>query len=187
MSSPSFRTVLGLVLLLACEEDTSKYARGRGLEVAQLSAADRAKIYAASLGGAFDLDPGLSLLVDTTMLTRLSGERPGGALGADVRAALRGTGVVKGECKPQRRAPTRTPVCRADIPGYVVRFSDVFAMGGDSVQTHLLAERYDTPSTGEHNRFTIEQAYQLVKRDGGWRAVTTGRMGEGAGERGDGG
>ena len=129
--------------LLACGEDTSKYARGRGLEVAQLSAGERARIYAASLGGAFDIDPGLSLLVDTTMLTRVGGEAPGGTLGSDVRAALRGTGVTKGECAPQRRAPTRTPVCRADLPGYVVRFSEVFAMAGDSVQTHLLADRYD--------------------------------------------
>src|SRR5688500_3224937 len=105
MSSPSVRKVLLLVLVLGCAEDTSTYARGRGLEVAQLSAADRAKIYAASLGGAFDLDPGLSLLVDTTMLTRVGGERAGGALGMDVRAALRGTGVTKGECTPERRAP----------------------------------------------------------------------------------
>src|SRR5688572_7079226 len=131
MNSPSFRKVLGLAVLLACAEDTSKYARGRGLEVAQLSAADRAGIYAAALGGAFDLDPGLSLLVDTAMLTRVGGEGAGATLGADVRAALRGTGVTKGECAPQRRAATRTPVCRADIPGYVVRFSDVFAMRGD--------------------------------------------------------
>jgi hypothetical protein len=176
MSSPSVRKVLGLLILVACGEDTTKYARGRGLEVAQLSATERAKIYVASLGGAFDLDPGLSLLVDTTMLTRLGGERPGGTLGSDVRAALRGTGVTKGECVPQRRAPTRTPVCRADIPGYVVRFSDVFAMRGDSVQTHLLAERYDTPATGEHNRFTIEQAYQLVRRNGGWSVVRKARI-----------
>ena len=177
MNSPSFRKVLALVLLVACGgEDTSKYARGRGLQVAQLSAADRATIYAAALGGAFDLDPGLSLLVDTAMLARLGGERPGGALGVDVRGALRGTGVTKGECVPQRRAAARTPVCRADIPGYVVRFSDVFAMTGDSVQTHLFAERYDTPSTGEHNRFTLEQAYQLVRRDGGWRVVRKARI-----------
>ena len=176
MNSPSVRKVLALALLIACGEDTSKYARGRGLEVAQLSAGDRARIYAAALGGAFDLGPGLSLLVDTTMLTRTSGERPGGALGADVRGALRGTGVTKGECTPQRRAATRTPVCRANIPGYVVRFSDVFAMTGDSVQMHVFAERYDTPSTGEHNRFKIEQAYQLVRRDGGWRVVRKARI-----------
>jgi hypothetical protein len=176
MSSPSRRKVLCLVFLLACAEDTSKHARGRGLEVAQLSAADRAKIYAASLGGAFDLDPGLSLLIDTTMLTRVGGERPGGALGTDVRAALRGTGVTKGECAPQRRAPPRTPVCRTDLPGYVVRFSDVFAMAGDSVQTHLLADRYDTPATGEHNRFRIEQAYQLVRRNGDWSVVRKARI-----------
>src|SRR5918992_5026286 len=116
MSAPSFRKALGLVLLLACAEDTSTYARGRGLEVAQLSATERAKIYEASLGGAFDLEPGLSLLVDTTMLTRVGGEAPGGVLGADVRAALRGTGVTKGECAPEHRAPTRTPICRADLP-----------------------------------------------------------------------
>jgi hypothetical protein len=176
MNSHSFRKVLTLALFAACAEDTSKYARGRGLQVAQLPAADRARIYAAALGGAFDLGPGLSLLVDTSMLTRTAGERPGDALGADVRGALRGTGVTKGECVPQRRAATRTPLCRTAIPGYVVRFSDVFAMTGDSVQTHVFAERYDTPSTGEHNRFTIEQAYQLVRRDGRWRVVRKARI-----------
>jgi hypothetical protein len=176
MNHQPFRKVLALALFAACEEDTSKYARGRGLQVAQLSAADRAKVYAAALGGAFDLGPGLSLLVDTSMLTRTTGERPGDPLGADVRGSLRGTGVIKGECVPQRRAATRTPVCQAGIPGYVVRFSDVFAMTGDSVQTHLFAERYDTPSTGEHNRFTLEQAYQLVRRDGGWRVVRKARI-----------
>jgi hypothetical protein len=170
------RKVLLLAVLLACAEDTSKYARGRGLEVAQLTAADRAGIYAAALGGAFDIAPGLSLLVDTAMLTRAGGEAPGSPLGSDVRAALHGTGVTKGECAPQRRAATRAPVCRADLPGYVVRFSDVFAMRGDSVQTYLLAERYDTPSTGEHNRFKIEQAYQLVRRNGDWRVVRKARI-----------
>jgi hypothetical protein len=114
--------------------------------------------------------------VDTTMLSRLSGERPGGTLGTDVRHALRGTGVTKGECVPERRAATRTPVCRTEIPGYVVRFSDVFALNGDSVQMHVFAERYDTPSTGEHNRFTLEQAYQLVRRDSGWRVVRKARI-----------
>ena len=176
MSSHSLRKGFALVVLLGCSEDTSKYARGRGLEVAQLSAGERAKVYAAALGGAFDLGPGLSLLVDTTMLARLSGERPGNTLGPDVRRALRGTGVTKGECIPERRAPTRTPVCRSEIPGYVVRFSDVFAMNGDSVQTHVFAERYDTPSTGVHNRFTLEQAYQLVRREGGWRVVRKARI-----------
>ena len=176
MNLLSARKVLAATLLLACGEDTSKYARGRGLEVAQLSSAERAKIYAASLGGAFDLDPGLSLLVDTTMLTRVGGDAPGEVLGTDVRAALRSTGVTKGECVPQRRAPAKTPVCRAETPGYVVRFSEVFAMAGDSVQTHLLADRYDTPATGEHNRFRIEQAYQLVRREGSWRVVRKARI-----------
>jgi hypothetical protein len=176
MRSHSLRKVLALAVLVGCGDDASQYARGRGLQVAQLSASDRAKVYAAALGGAFDLGPGLSLLVDTTMLSRLSGERPGDVLGADVRHALRGTGVTKGECVPQRRAATRTPVCRSEIPGYVVRFSDVFALNGDSVQTHVFAERYDTPSTGEHNRFKLEQAYQLVRRDTGWRVVRKARI-----------
>jgi hypothetical protein len=176
MNSSTARKVLVILLLVACGEDKSQYARGRGLEVAQLPAADRAAIYAAALGGAFDIAPGLSLLVDTAMLTRVGGEAPGSPLGSDVRAALHRTGVTKGECMPQRRAATRAPVCRAELPGYVVRFSDVFAMRGDSVQTHLLAERYDTPSTGEHNRFKIEQAYQLVRRDGSWAVVRKARI-----------
>jgi hypothetical protein len=165
-----------LILAIACAEDTSKYARGRRLDVASLPAADRAKIYAATLGGAFDLGPGLSILVDTTMLTRRGGLGPGTPLGSDVRDALRATDVTHGECAPERREPNRTPVCKAAIPGYVVRFSDVFAMSGDSVQTHVFAERYDTPATGVHNRFVFEQAYQLVKNGNGWKVVRKARI-----------
>jgi hypothetical protein len=165
-----------LLIAVACAEDTSKYARGRRLDVASLPATDRAKIYAAALGGAFDLGPGLSILIDTSMLTRTSGLGAGAALGSDVRVALRATDVIQGECAPERREANRTPVCKADIPGYVVRFSDVFAMGGDSVQTHVFAERYDTPATGVHNRFVIEQAYQLVKNGSGWKVVRKARI-----------
>jgi hypothetical protein len=165
-----------LMLAVACAEDTSKYARGRRLDVAPLPATDRAKIYAAALGGAFDLGPGLSILVDTSMLTRTGGLGAGAPLGMDVRAALRATDVTQGECAPERREANRTPVCKAAIPGYVVRFSDVFAMGGDSVQTHVFAERYDTPATGVHNRFVIEQAYQLVKNGQGWKVVRKARI-----------
>ena len=165
-----------LFLAVSCAEDTSKYARGRRLDVAPLPAVERARIYAAALGGAFDLGPGLSILVDTTMLTRTGGLRAGEALGNDVRTALRATDVTQGECAPQRRETNRTPVCSAAIPGYVVRFSDVFAMAGDSVQAHVFAERYDTPSTGVHNRFTFEQAYQLVRRGGSWRVVRKARI-----------
>ncbi len=167
---------IALVLGVACAEDTSKYARGRQLDVAQLPATDRAKIYAAALGGAFDLGPGLSVLVDTSMLTRTGGLAPGMPLGRDVRAALRATEVTRGECVPERREPNRTPVCKATIPGYVVRFSDVFAMSGDSVQTHLFAERYDTPTTGVHNRFVFEQAYQLIKNGERWKVVRKARI-----------
>lgn len=165
-----------LILAVSCAEDTSKYARGRSLDVAQLPATDRARIYAAVLGGAFDLGPGLSILVDTSMLTRTGGLRTGDALGSEVRTALRATDATHGECAPQRREVNRTPVCPAAIPGYVVRFSEVFAMSGDSVQTHVFAERYDTPSTGVHNRFTFEQAYQLVRRGGNWRVVKKARV-----------
>src|SRR5918999_2431202 len=165
-----------LLLAVACAEDTSKYARGRRLDVAPLPATDRARIYAAALGGAFDVGPGLSILVDTSMLTRSGGLAPGTPLGRDVRAALRATDITRGECVPERREPNRTPVCKATIPGYIVRFSDVFAMSGDSVQTHLFAERYDTPATGVHNRFVFEQAYQLVKNGEGWKVVRKARI-----------
>lgn len=166
-----------LFLAVACAEDTSKYARGRRLDVAPLPATDRAKIYAAALAGAFDLGPGLSILVDTSMLTRRGGLAAGTPLGRDVRAALRATEVTKGECVPERREPNRTPICKAAaIPGYVVRFSDVFVMSGDSVQTHVFAERYDTPATGVHNRFVFEQAYQLVKNGSGWKVVRKARI-----------
>lgn len=165
-----------LILAIACAEDTSTYARGRTLDVAPLPATDRAKIYAAALGGAFDLGPGLSILVDTSMLTRRGGLAAGTPLGRDVRAALRGTDVTRGECTPERREANRTPVCKAALPGYVVRFSDVFAMKGDSVQTHVFAERYDTPTTGMHNRFVFEQAYQLVRNGAGWKVVRKARI-----------
>ncbi|MGQ0714428.1 MAG: hypothetical protein ACT4PJ_11960 [Gemmatimonadaceae bacterium] len=165
-----------LVLAVSCAEDTSKYARGRSLDVAELPATERARIYAAALGGAFDIGPGLSILVDSSMLNRTGGLGVGGTLGGDVRAALHETRITQGECAPQRREANRTPICSASIPGYVVRFSEVFAMSGDSVQTHVFAERYDTPSTGVHNRFTFEQAYQVVRRGGNWRVVRKARI-----------
>jgi hypothetical protein len=175
------RTVMGkalvLLVLAACDgEDLSTYARGRNLHVAELSASERAKVYTAALRGAFDLSPNLSLLVDTAMLARTGGDRAGSPLGMDVRAALNDLAIVQGECAPERRAEARTPVCRAALPGYVVRFSDVFAMPGDTVQTHILADRYDTPSTGTHQRFRFEQAFQLVRSGAEWRVVRKARI-----------
>lgn len=169
--------VFALLLLAGCGgEDLGRYARGRNLPVAEVSAAERAKIYTAALRGAFDLGPNLSLMVDTSMLHRMGGVRPGEPLGMDVRAALTDLAIVQGECAPAPREESRTPVCEAALPGYVVRFSDVFAMPGDTVQTHILADRYDTPSTGTHERFRFEQAFQLVRANGEWRVVRKARI-----------
>jgi hypothetical protein len=46
----------------------------------------------------------------------------------------------------------------------VVRFSDVLARRGDSVEVYLFVQKFDTPNSGGSESLRFERAYQLVRR-----------------------
>jgi hypothetical protein len=59
-----------------------------------------------------------------------------------------------------------------------VRFSDVLARGGDSVEVYLAVQKFDTPSSGASESLRFERAYQLVRRGGEWQAIREARVRE---------
>jgi hypothetical protein len=167
---------LVIAIVSGCRPAESGIVRGHGLGVASVNADARAHIYEAALGAAFTLgDPQLSLLIDPRLLPRTIGLEPGGAVPAQTRTTLRGAATIKGSCEPptdKRSAPR----CTATLPGYVVRFSDPFALTNDSVLVYLFAQKYDTRASGNNAPLRFEKAYQVVRRADRWIAVSEGRI-----------
>lgn len=150
--------------------------RGRGLQPATLSPDAQAAVYDAAVRGAFEVDdPTLSLLLDPRELPRTVGLDAGASLQPSVISAMRDRGTVKGTCQPALTS-RRTPRCAAARPGYVVRFSPVFAMRGDSVAAYIFAQKYDTPSSGYSEPLRFERVYHIVRSGNGWRAALEGRV-----------
>lgn len=167
--------------LASCGRDEAAdqhVARGRGLRSAELPAAARARVYEAATRAAFDVGPSLTLLLHPRLLPSTAGYAGGQSVRSDVASALRRRGVVQGTCDPPAGGARRTATCEARAPGYVVRYSDVFQMGPDSVQVHFAAERFDTPTSGAHQALRFERVYQLVNRGGTWRVAREARMPE---------
>lgn len=161
-----------------CEREPEAY-RGPRLQVAPLAADDIVGAYRAALASSFTLsDPTLSLLVDPLFLPRAEGLAGGDSMPRALRAALQRQGLTKGICQiPVQR--NRTPlVCRASLPGYVVRFSEPFALGGqrDSVQVHLVVQQYAIPRGPVAERLRFERAYHVARRGQSWRAVREARL-----------
>ena len=69
-----------------------------------------------------------------------------------------------------------TARCKADLPGYVVRFSPIFRLGPDSTELYVYSQKYDTPSSGLTQTLRFERAYQVVSHGGQARAVLEGRV-----------
>lgn len=163
--------------LAGCSGDVSHDVRGRGLSTASLSPTEQARIYAAAARGAFDVgDPGLSLLFDRRLLPRTVGLAPAGIVSDDVVAELRRRGAIKGVCEPKLDSSRGTARCSAALPGYVIRFSPVFKLRGDSTQVYVYAQKYDTPASGVSQALRFERAYQVVHRGDDWTAVREGRI-----------
>jgi hypothetical protein len=161
----------------ACGGDASNDVRGRGLGLAPLSSAAQARIYEAAARAAFDLnDPSLSLLLDPRLLPRTVGLAPTGTVSPDVVAELRRRSAIKGTCEPPVQGLRGTARCQASLPGYVVRFSPVFALQGDTTQVYIFAQKYDTPASGLSETLRFERAYQVVPSGDEWRAVREGRV-----------
>lgn len=88
---------------------------------------------------------------------------------------MRQHGTIKGTCEPPLTSRL-TPRCSAPRPGYVVRFSPVFALRGDSLAAYIFAQRYDTPSSPYSEPLRFERVYHIVRSGGGWRAALEGRV-----------
>lgn len=173
------RALRSLVIIgaVACTpKDESRVARGRGLEIESLPAAEQAQVYTAAVRSAFDVGPGLVLLVHPRLLPREAGQAGGDSVPADVVRALRQAGTIAGTCEPQRADRAALPRCDATSAGYVVRFSDVLRVATDTVQVYLDAEQYTVPGAPPQQVFQFEKAYQLVRQQGRWRVVREGRV-----------
>jgi hypothetical protein len=156
--------------------DDSNFVRGRGLQTAALAPAAQAGVYEAAVRGAFEVDdPSLSLLLDPRELPRTVGLDSAARLPSAVVSAMRERGIVKGTCEPPLIG-RRTPRCSAARPGYVVRFSPVFALRGDSLAAYVFAQKYDTPSSGYSEPLRFERVYHVVRSGDGWRAALEGRV-----------
>lgn len=168
-----------LAALLACEaEEAPSVARGAGLEAASLSAAEQARVYRAAAGASFDLGPGLVLLLHPRLLPREAGTEGGDLVPDAVVRALRGAGTIAGTCDPPPPERGALPQCDASAAGYIVRFSEVLGLGGDTVQVYLDAEQYTVPGAPPQQVFQFEKAYQIVRQGGGWRVAREGRVPE---------
>jgi len=140
-------------------------------------AASQANIYEAAARAAFDVsDPALSLLLDRRELPRTPGLEADGQISAGVVAEARKGGIFKGTCEPSLSETKGTARCKAGLPGYVLRFSPVFAAQGDTAEVYMYAQRYDTPTSGISETLRFERAYQVVRTAEGWRAAREGRV-----------
>src|SRR5262249_38969061 len=156
----------------ACGQNDSNIVRGRRLAVAALSPADQAHVYEAAARASFQVDdPSLSLLFDSRLLPRTPGLASAGEAPASIATEMRRRSVIRGTCQPPLTGTVGTARCNASLPGYVVRFSPVFAITPDSVQVYLYAQKYDTPGAPPSETLQFERAYQVAKHGGEWTAV----------------
>jgi hypothetical protein len=158
-------SALATIVLAACiANEDDHFVRGHKLRVASMTADARIAVYRAAVGAAFDLrDPALTLLLDRRKLPRIGGMAEEGRLSGPVANGLHDRGVVQGDCEPPITTSRKIPICTARGPGYIVRFSDVLARGGDSVEVYLAVQKFDTPSNGGSESLRFERAYQLVR------------------------
>ena len=166
-----------LVNVIACGERGSDGPdiRGAGLRTAALDDQGRAKVYAAALRQAFDVDSALVLLVDPAILPRNGSFDRDAKLSDDVVGAMQRSGITRGTCEATS-AERRAPSCAAAAPGYVVRFSDVYQGKGDTVRVFVAADRFRTTSgIGPSQRFAFESAFEVVRQGDGWRVAREGR------------
>ena len=152
------------------------FVRGPGLKLTQLPVPAKVAIYDAALRTAFDVGPGLTLLLDPRFLPRTTGLGAGAPVPKNLVDALRQRGVVEGLCQPPAEATREAPQCDVANPGYIVRFSDVFRIRGDSVQVHVAVERFNTSTSAKSEIMRFEKAFQLVGKGTTWRVVRQGRV-----------
>jgi len=156
--------------------DNSKVARGRGLLAASLPVASQAAVYEQATRAAFDLGPGLVLLIHPLELPRSAGYTGGDSVSKDLIMALRRRNVVSGTCTPQRDAPRNTPRCPVNMPGYIVRASDILRVSPDTVEIYYSAERFGAATGPRPDALRFEKIYQLVGSGTNWRVAREARV-----------
>jgi hypothetical protein len=177
----SYGVMLLLLLASACgpsEDADANVARGRGLKPASLPVSAQAAIYDAATRAAFDVGPGLVLLLHPLRLPRSAGYAGGDSVPRDLVAALRTRGVVSGTCTPQRDAPRNTPRCPVNVAGYIIRLSDVLRVAGDTVEVYYQAERYGAATGQRPEALRFEKIYELVGSGTEWRVAREARVRE---------
>ncbi len=182
MSIPTVRwaaaaALLGALAGCAEKEADSGFVRGPGLKLSQLQVPSKVAIYDAALRSAFDVGPGLVLMLDPRFLPRERGLGPGRPVPKPLVDALKQQRVVQGTCEPPPEEARQAPVCEASGPGYIVRFSDVFQMEGDTVQLHIAVERFNTRTSVQSEIMRFEKAFQVVGTGTTWRVARQGRFG----------
>jgi hypothetical protein len=174
-----FRILPIVVLCVACtKEEETPQVRGTGFPLATLDVKQQAAVDASALSAAFDPDPQLSLLIDPVYLPRTAGRLGGASVAPALIAQLRELGAIRGTCQTPRDsiASHTVPVCPATLAGYVVRFSEIFQVGKDSVEVYLGATRYRRAPKEPAEVLTFERAYQLVRIRGSWRVSREARL-----------
>lgn len=169
-----------IVAVTACARNDADDPRRRGqaAEIAALSTAEQAAVYATVLRAAFDI-PGTTLLIDPRMLPSAGGyEEADERMDDSVARALLATRTVSGECIPTDGTVNRAPACDVRNPGYAVRFSEAFQSPGDTVRLFLVAERYRpaADTLTHHSPFRMEERYHLVRAAGRWQVARKARM-----------
>lgn len=175
LATRALSTLLVAVFVPSCKGEDSNFVRGRGLSIATISAPARARIYEAAARGAFEVDESLWLLLDGRLLPRQIGLTPDGRVPALVLEEMKQRGVIRGTCEPPLNA-VGVPMCSAQRPGYVVRFSPVLTLGPDSVQVYIYVQKYDIPGLEPSQVLRFERAYQIARHGDEWSAVREGRV-----------
>ena len=167
-------------LVAACTPaaDDSSIARGRGLREAALPVAAQAAIYEQASRAAFNLGPDLVLLLHPLALPRTAGYSGGDSVPKELIAALRRKNVVSGTCIPERDNPRNTPRCPVNVPGYIVRASDVLRVSPDTVEVYYSAERFGAATGQRPEALRFEKIYQLVGSGTSWRVAREARVRE---------
>ena len=168
---------LAVVVAAGCSKGKVQDYRGAGLPADTILLNDQVLVYRAMLWASFPMDdPSLIILADPLLLPRSEGLFGGDAMPSEVLSAMKAMGVVKGTCQLPVRATAVPLACPAERPGYVVRFSEPFRLGRDSLQVHLAAQNYTVTNGPKIERIRFERAYYLVRTPTGWRAVREARM-----------
>ena len=170
--------LLGAAAVACGPNPEESYVRGHGLKAAELPLRDRVAIYQEAVGGAFTVgDSDLYLLLNPRLLPRTAGYVGGEPMTPALRNDLLKTRIVQGTCEPvETTGPYKAARCNARLAGYVVRFSDILRLRGDTMQVYLFVQRYSLPGAPDASRLRFERVYKVVKHPTGWDAVAEGRI-----------